>query len=65
MLTNKYPFQKSSVLSKGFQLLKPNCHFSELQIQVMVPMFLGSVNVPMFAISTNLYFIKIGWAHQK
>ena len=43
----------SSVLSTGFQWLKPNCHFSELQIQkVMVPngnkgnvLFLGSVNV--------------------
>ena len=39
MLTNNYPFQKNSVVSKGFQLLKSNCHFSELQIQkVMVPM---------------------------
>ena len=67
MLTNYFPFQKNSVLSKGFQLLKPNCHFSELQIQkVVVPMvtrvtilFLCSVNVPMSAISTKLYFVKI------
>ena len=60
---------KNSVLSTGFQLVKPNCHFSELQIRkVMVPMvtrakstilFLGSVNVPIFAISTKLYFVKI------
>ena len=39
MLRKNYPFLKKSVLSTGFQLLKPNCHFSELQIQkVMVPM---------------------------
>ena len=30
---------KGTSLSTGFQLLKPNCHFSELQIQkVIVPM---------------------------
>ena len=33
MLTNNYPFQKIVVLSTGFELLKPNCHFSKLQIQ--------------------------------
>ena len=26
---------------------------------------LGSVNVPMSAISTKLYFVKISWVHQK
>ena len=34
-------FHTNSVLDTGFQLLRPNCNFSELQIQiqkVMVPM---------------------------
>ena len=39
MITDSYPFQKNSVLSERFQLLKTNCHFSELKIQkVMVLM---------------------------
>ena len=39
MLTTNYPFQKISVIIKGFQLLKPNCHFSESHTQkVMVPL---------------------------
>ena len=66
MLTNNIPFQNNSVLSNGFQSLKPNCHFFELQIEkVMVPMVtivplvLGSVNVPMSVISTKLYFFEI------
>ena len=33
MLTNNYPLQKIFDLSTGFELLKPNCHFSELLIQ--------------------------------
>ena len=28
-------------------------------------LFLGSVNVPMFVISTKLYFVEISWVHQK
>ena len=61
MLANIYPFPKHSVVSKGFQLLKPDCNFSELHIQkVMVTiLFLGSVNVPMSVISTKLYFVEI------
>ena len=36
MLTKNYPFEKESVLSTQFQLLKPNCHFPELQIQKVI-----------------------------
>ena len=66
MLKNNYLFQKNSVLSTGFQWLKPNCHFSKLQIlKVRVPiLFLGSVDFSMSVISTKLYFVEIGWVHQ-
>ena len=66
--TNKQlSISKNSVLSKGFQLLKLNCHFSELQIQKGhsshgnkgTILFLGSVNVPMSSISTKRYFLEI------
>ena len=60
-------FKRKSVLSAGFQCLKPNCNFSELQIQIGhgshgnkgTILFLGSVNVPMSVISTKLYFVEI------
>ena len=34
---------KNSVSSTGFQLLKPNCHFSELQIQKVMALMVTRV----------------------
>ena len=50
-------------------LIKPNCHFSELESQKVMHdshgnkgtiLFLSSVNFPMSVISTKLYFVEIG-----
>ena len=44
-------------------MIKPNCHFSELQIQkVMVPLVTKvpfCLNVSLSVISTKLYFVEI------
>ena len=63
MLTNR--FKKNSVLSTGFQSLKPNCHFlSNSESHGShgnkgTILFLGSVNVPMSVISTKRYFVEV------
>ena len=67
MLTNNYPFQKNSVLSKGFSMIKAKLSFfwtsnSEghgSHGNKGTILFLGSVNVPMSVISTKLYFVEV------
>ena len=58
--------KKKSVLSTGFQSLKPNCYFLNFKFRRSgshgkkgTILFLGSINVLVSVISTKLYFVEI------